>query len=117
MSLKYTKGWSGERRAAQAQRCRTQKPWLHSTGPTSKEGKKVAALNSLKHGARSAAFNKLRAALVKNDKKLKRALKSLASQEKQNTSTQKYLDLRMINITQTRQLKNDERTERKDVQG
>lgn len=35
------------------------KPWKHSTGPRTEEGKKVSARNSIKHGLRSAEFRGL----------------------------------------------------------
>jgi len=45
-----SKGWSPERRAAQAARCRQNKPWQKSTGPKTKEGKARASINAFKHG-------------------------------------------------------------------
>ena len=52
--------WTEERRRAQAERARAQKPWLKSTGPRSVEGKKIASRNSYKHGLRSAPVHNLR---------------------------------------------------------
>lgn len=46
------KGWTAERRAAQAARCRQNKPWEHSTGPKTKGGKLRASINAYKHGLR-----------------------------------------------------------------
>ena len=48
-----TQGWSPERRAAQAARARSQKPWLKSTGPRTSAGKRRCRMNGLKHGHRS----------------------------------------------------------------
>jgi len=45
-----SKGWTEERRAAQAERCRKNKPWEQSTGPKTTEGKLRASLNAYKHG-------------------------------------------------------------------
>lgn len=44
------KGWTEERRRAQAERCRANRPWEHSTGPKSAAGKARSALNAYKHG-------------------------------------------------------------------
>ena len=48
------KGWSEDRRRAQAERCRAQKPWAHSTGPKSEAGKARSSLNAFKHGGDTA---------------------------------------------------------------
>ena len=54
-----TKGWSKERRAAQAERCRKAKPSQHSTGPKTAAGKLVVRDNAYKHGLRSAEFREI----------------------------------------------------------
>ncbi|MGQ0527187.1 MAG: hypothetical protein ACT4OY_04040 [Alphaproteobacteria bacterium] len=45
-----TKGWTEERRRAQAERIRQVQPWLKSTGPRSVAGKEHSIRNALKHG-------------------------------------------------------------------
>ena len=57
--LAGNKGWTPERRAAQAARARAQKPWLHSTGPRSYAGKKRCKMNAIKHGHRSVRMRTL----------------------------------------------------------
>ena len=47
---KNTKGWTEERRKAQAERIRQNKPWEKSTGPKSKAGKARSSMNAFKHG-------------------------------------------------------------------
>lgn len=47
---KSAKGWSAERRAAQAERCRQNAPWKHATGPKTSRGKARSCLNAYKHG-------------------------------------------------------------------
>ncbi len=42
--------WTDEQRQAQAERIKTYKPWLMSTGATSDEGKKIVSQNALKDG-------------------------------------------------------------------
>ena len=50
---KVGKGWSAERRKAQAERCRQNKPWEKSTGPITPRGKSKSSMNALKSGAHS----------------------------------------------------------------
>ena len=38
--------WTAERRAEQAERIRQAKPWAHSTGPRTAEGKAVSSRNA-----------------------------------------------------------------------
>ena len=45
--------WTPERRAAQAARCRANRPWEQSTGPKTASGKARCAQNARKHGHRS----------------------------------------------------------------
>ena len=47
-------GWSQERKALQAERIRTWRPWQQSTGPRTAEGKAIVARNAWKGGARPA---------------------------------------------------------------
>lgn len=58
-----TRGWPPERRKAQAERIRQTQPWLHSTGPTGKEGKNRSAQNSVTHGMTSENGKRLRKVL------------------------------------------------------
>ncbi|MAF98425.1 MAG: hypothetical protein CMH26_07305 [Micavibrio sp.] len=51
---------------------RKTKPWEHSTGPKTAEGKAKVSQNGLKHGARSKIFTELRAALCAQQRSLKR---------------------------------------------
>ena len=44
--------WTPARRAAQAERARQAKPWLHSTGPKTEAGKAVSARNAYRGGYR-----------------------------------------------------------------
>lgn len=61
-----TKGWSEERRKAQAERCRKNKPWKKATGPKTKEGKARSALNDMKHGRRCRFYDRIRMMLWMN---------------------------------------------------
>jgi hypothetical protein len=45
-------GWTPERRKRQAELIRTWRPWDHSTGPRSPEGKARASRNGWKGGVR-----------------------------------------------------------------
>ena len=49
------KGWTPERRAAQAALIRRWQPWRSSKGPRTESGKARCAKNALKHGKRSLA--------------------------------------------------------------
>ncbi len=42
--------WTEEQRKAQAEKIKTYKPWLQSTGATSEQGKKKCSQNALKTG-------------------------------------------------------------------
>lgn len=52
--------WTAEARAAQAQKIRAHKPWLHSTGPRTVAGKARVATNALKHGNRGSTIKRFR---------------------------------------------------------
>ncbi len=45
-------GWTPERRQRQAALIRTWRPWEHSTGPKTPEGKRTAAMRGYKGGIR-----------------------------------------------------------------
>lgn len=49
-----TNGWSQERKALQADRIRTWRPWEQSTGPRTVEGKAIVARNAWRGGTRPA---------------------------------------------------------------
>jgi len=51
-----TNGWTAERRAAQAERARTNRPFTKSTGPKSSDGKAKVARNALKTGLHAQPF-------------------------------------------------------------
>lgn len=57
------KGWTAERRAQQAERIRSSRPWEKSTGPRTEGGKARAACNSLTHGLHGKDILALRRAL------------------------------------------------------
>jgi hypothetical protein len=57
------KGWSPERRKAQAARAQARQPWRQSTGPRTEAGKQAAARNARAHGFRSREITELRALL------------------------------------------------------
>lgn len=55
--------WTEESRKAQAERIRTQKPWEHTTGPKTEEGKARASRNATKTGTRSEVILELKRVL------------------------------------------------------
>jgi hypothetical protein len=50
------RSWPQKRRAMHAEIIRQTKPWEQSTGPRTKQGRKKAGRNALKHGTRSQAW-------------------------------------------------------------
>lgn len=83
-TLKSKRGqstWTPERRAAAALRASRQKPWLHSTGPKTAEGKSRSRYNAYKHGLNSCATKQFRAAL-RHQSRFLTALNALITAEK-----------------------------------
>jgi hypothetical protein len=66
-----SRGWTQERRLAQANNIAGTKPWKNSTGPKSEEGKARSALNSYKHGLRGGLLRKASELLSANNKLMK----------------------------------------------
>lgn len=52
-------GWTPERRRKQSEAIRRWRPWDHSTGPKTAQGKVVASQNSFKHGGYSRQIHEL----------------------------------------------------------
>ena len=50
---KNPNGWTEERRKKQSEKIKQWKPWEHSTGPRTSEGKSKTAQNAYTHGFRS----------------------------------------------------------------
>ena len=75
-----TSTWTPARRKQAADRIRTRKPWLTSTGPKTLAGKSVSKMNAYKHGMRSAEVLARRRALVhflREQKEFLRAVKTI----------------------------------------
>lgn len=70
-----TRGWPEERRKAQAERCRKQRPWENATGPKTPEGKTKVAQNAYKHGFRSRPYRMVYHLLRLQKAFVKRAVK------------------------------------------
>ncbi len=58
-----TRGWPPERRKRQAHLARRHRPWRHSTGPRTIEGKQKSARNNLRHGLYTASGRAFRATM------------------------------------------------------
>lgn len=56
-------GWSLARRRHQAALLERWKPWQHTPGPKTDEGKAISSMNSFKHGARGAILRRYAAVL------------------------------------------------------
>ncbi|GJL85253.1 MAG: hypothetical protein DHS20C02_10280 [Micavibrio sp.] len=54
------RAWPEKRRKAQAERAKTQKPWKHSTGPKTAEGRAKTSQNAYKHGFYDVEMRNLR---------------------------------------------------------
>ena len=55
--------WTEESRKAQAERIKSQTPWMHSTGPQTEEGKARCSKNATRHGMRSEVILELKRVL------------------------------------------------------
>ncbi len=69
-----SKGWPKIRRLKQAEYARQFKPYLHSTGPKTPEGKAISSQNALKDGLRGGILRQASLALSNNNKLLKELL-------------------------------------------
>jgi len=56
--------WTDAQRAAQAAKCRAQKPWAHATGPRTASGKSISSGNAYRHGYRSVPYRRFCAVLA-----------------------------------------------------
>lgn len=70
MTIKST-GWTKEKRERAAKKAREIKPWKHTTGPKTKEGKAASSQNALKSGLHTQEMNELRKVLHKQAKILR----------------------------------------------
>lgn len=59
-----SRNWTQEERERHSSAIQSWKPWLHSTGPTTEEGKAVSSRNALKTGLHSEAGKELRRLLA-----------------------------------------------------
>ena len=62
-------GWTPERRKKQSEMIRSWKPWEHSTGAKTDEGKEICKMNAEKHGVRRVEWMRL-ASFIKKCKAL-----------------------------------------------
>ena len=72
-----TKGWTEERRKAQAERCRNNKPWTRATGPKTPAGKARSSMNAYKYGG-DKAYQDLVKTLLLHNKGFLNAYKQMA---------------------------------------
>jgi hypothetical protein len=68
------KGWTEERRRAQAERIRKTKPWEKATGPRTAAGKRRSSMNAYKHGGRCRFMDQYRLLLWLNREFVKQTM-------------------------------------------
>lgn len=73
--MSVTNGWTPRRRKQAACNARKNKPWKHSTGPRTEEGKAKVSKNAITHGNRIAELEYLRHLLHLHRQYLKRVKK------------------------------------------
>ena len=95
---KYKSSWTPERRAAARERALQNKPWEKSTGPRTKEGKKISSGNAFRHGYRSGVFLEIEAYLRDQRVFLRETLKMDEKTRKLMSSNELIRDLINLNI-------------------
>ncbi len=66
--------WTDEQKRQQAEKIRRWKPWEHSTGPKTAQGKARSRYNALKEGTYTPEWGDIRKALILNKAFLDKAL-------------------------------------------
>lgn len=82
--MSSSSGWSPERRQRQREAIQSWKPWAHSTGPRTPEGKATAAANSLVHGMYDARSRELMRSIHALLREQRQALEQVRSEFRQS---------------------------------
>lgn len=69
--------WTSEQRLKQSQAIFHQRPWEHSTGPKTNDGKTVSKMNAYRHGARCAEIRNMQQQLTEWKKALSQIVESI----------------------------------------
>ena len=72
-----SRSWTPERRQKQAELCRNNRPFRHSTGAKTKDGKVKSSQNALKSGEFSKDMMRLKSLLTKQRTQLERFLEMI----------------------------------------
>lgn len=98
MTDKHKSSWTPERRQAARERALKNKPWQKSTGPRTKEGKRISAGNAFRHGYRSGIFLEIETYLKDQREFMKTAIRMDEKTRKMMSSNELIRDLMNLNI-------------------
>lgn len=94
----HKSSWTPERRAAARERALKNKPWEKSTGPRTKQGKRVSSGNAFRHGLRSEVYRQIKTYLRDQQEFMRIMVKMDDKTRKMMQSNELIKDLMNLNV-------------------